>query len=250
MRADLDRRLLAVFLLTIIVVGVGAAFVLLRPGGDRLPSDGVPPTTPEELRLLESVEQGLRDGTLQPDPYSEDLLEVLAALPVEQRWMADHPWERQRLLMARATAMTRSNMTGDPDEVEPFLAYLESPPPPPGYSHGELGGELSREAEADKWGRMASVWGLLKLSVSDAEYGAGVYERAAAALRPHTTFEPRWTVEIGAAAALHYLRERGRIEKRPEDEALIQRVREKPENEPQWEYHMNFEKEFEQGDPL
>lgn len=251
----MQRRSLILSLVLITALGVALALLLRHqaPSGRGVgsPTTGDAPSSDEPARaLLTSVRSGLREGTLQPDPFSDDILRVLASLPEDMRWMVDMPHAPTRLLMARSRALTSSNMTGDPKEIEPFIEYLEAPPPPRNPMFGELGGPISLEAKYDEFARSAATWALLKAAVAEVNYGRSTYQRIAAAAREHALFEHDLMVRLQSAAILHFLHQTDRIEPRPEDERLIEHAVQSSVDAPRhWSYFTTeFEEEFRKGE--
>jgi hypothetical protein len=64
-----------------------------------------------------------------PDPFSDDLDEVMASLEPKKRKLVVifHPARYQREIVARAWALDADTMTGDASEIERLLEHLERP---------------------------------------------------------------------------------------------------------------------------
>jgi len=177
------------------------------------------PLPAHAAKALAAMEQGLADGSLTPNLFSDNELEVLAALPEEERVTA--AWVRKadlRLFFARGLALTARTMQGDPSEIAPFLEHLETDPPP----RDPTSSVVSDEVRRDRSKRRIALRGLLKAAVHDSEYGRETYERIAAQARRHARMRgPDINLAATAAGALLHLLRRGLVEEAFHDRRII-----------------------------
>lgn len=131
-----------------------------------------PLPVPEEL-------QPLMETAAPPDPFSDELAPVLAAVPPRYRavLLRQHGRgevsEETMYFLARAWALSRDNMTGDDAEMELFLSRLERSIP----ESVPLDSLHTPEFESEKDERLNALHAMSRALLSEAPYSEAVRQR-------------------------------------------------------------------------